>query len=82
MAEVVKAFRDKFTKMLYDVGDVYEGDRAEELAKLGYVAEAADKPLEDMTKAELLKYAEENEIDGVTSAMNKAEILEAIKAVQ
>lgn len=35
--------------------------------------------LDTMTKAQLLAYAEENNIDGVTSSMTKAEILEAIR---
>lgn len=35
-----------------------------------------------MTKAELLTYAEEHGIEGVSSSMLKAEILEVIKGVQ
>ena len=35
--------------------------------------------LDTMTKAQLLAYAEENNINGVTSSMTKAEILEAIR---
>lgn len=32
-----------------------------------------------MTKAELLKYAEENGVEGVSSAMKKAEVLAVIE---
>lgn len=35
-----------------------------------------------MTKAELLTYAEDNNIEGVTSSMTKAEILAAIQAAE
>lgn len=36
--------------------------------------------LEGMTKSELLNYATDNGIDGVNSAMKKAEIIAAINA--
>ncbi|MBO9600019.1 MAG: hypothetical protein J7559_19645 [Cohnella sp.] len=39
MVKVIKEFRDKETKRLYAVGEAYEGDRAEHLGQLGYVAE-------------------------------------------
>ncbi|CAM3744069.1 hypothetical protein COLU111180_06255 [Cohnella lubricantis] len=39
MAVVLKDFKCKVTKKLFRSGDAYEGDRAEELAALGYVAE-------------------------------------------
>lgn len=35
--------------------------------------------LDYMTKSELLDYAEENGVEGVNSAMKKADIIEAIK---
>ena len=35
-----------------------------------------------MTKAELLAYAEENGISGVSSSMTKAEIIAVIEAAQ
>jgi len=38
MAKVLKDFRCKVTKHVYRTGDEYDGDRAEELARLGYVA--------------------------------------------
>ena len=33
-----------------------------------------------MTKAELLEFAAENNVEGVSSSMTKADIIEAIKA--
>lgn len=39
MAEVLKDFKCKVTKRTYRVGDVYDGDRVEELQALGYVAD-------------------------------------------
>jgi hypothetical protein len=38
MAKVLKDFRCKVTKRTYRAGDEYDGDRAEELQALGYVA--------------------------------------------
>lgn len=35
--------------------------------------------LSDMTKAQLLAYAEENGVDGVSSSMKKADILAVIE---
>lgn len=35
--------------------------------------------LDAMSKTELLTYASENGVEGVSSAMNKAKIIEAIK---
>ena len=35
-----------------------------------------------MTKAQLVSYAEENEIDGVSSSMKKAQIIEAIEEAE
>lgn len=40
---------------------------------------AADVDLDSMTKAELLEYAEQNNISGVNSSMLKADILSTIK---
>lgn len=42
---------------------------------------APDNPvdLSSMTKAQLLEYAEDNGIEGVSSAMKKADILAVIK---
>lgn len=46
-------------------------------------AETAGGPdLDSMTKAELLAYAEQNGVDGVNSAMLKADILSAIKGAE
>lgn len=37
MAKVLKDFRCKVTKRVYRAGEIYGGDRAEELQNLGYV---------------------------------------------
>lgn len=51
MAKVLKDFRCKVTKRIYRAGDEYDGNRTEELVRLGYVAadegagnEPAEKP--------------------------------------
>ena len=52
MARVLKDFRCKVTKRIYRKGETYDGDRTEELVRLGYVAadegadnEPAEKPV-------------------------------------
>ncbi|ABJ09620.1 hypothetical protein [Bacillus phage 1] len=45
MAKVLKDFKCKVTKRIYHAGDEYDGDRLEELQKLGYVA-ASKNPSE------------------------------------
>jgi hypothetical protein len=37
MAKALKDFRCKVTKRVYRAGDEYDGDRTEELSRLGYV---------------------------------------------
>jgi len=37
MSKVLKDFKCKVTKRVYRAGDQYDGDRVEELARLGYV---------------------------------------------
>lgn len=44
MSKVLKDFKCKVTKRVYRAGDQYDGDRVEELLKLGYVA--ADEDVE------------------------------------
>lgn len=39
MPKVLKDFRCKVTKRVYRAGETYDGNRAEELARLGYVAD-------------------------------------------
>ena len=38
MAEVIAGFRDKETKVIYVIGDNYDGDREAELIKLGFLS--------------------------------------------
>jgi len=51
VAKVLKDFKCKVTKRIYRKGETYDGDRTEELVRLGYVAadegagnEPAEKP--------------------------------------
>lgn len=37
MAEVIAGFRDKETKVIYVIGDDYDGDREAELTKAGFL---------------------------------------------
>lgn len=48
MNTVLKAFMDKETGTVYYVGDLYDGDRTEELVELGYVQ---DDKLKKKTRA-------------------------------
>lgn len=89
---VKKGFVDKETKKDHSkIGLPYEprnAARAEELVKKGFIETAPSDPatdepkeLADMTKAELVAYAEENELD-VDGRLNKAELLAAIQEAE
>lgn len=50
MTKVLKTFKDKITNEIFKAGQIYEGDRAEELAELGFVE--GDKAKKTKTKAD------------------------------
>lgn len=94
MNYIVKApFVDKLTKKEHrTVGASYEPaskERAEELVEKGFIetapeapaADGGEKELADMTKAELVAYAEEHELD-VDTGLNKAPLLAAIQEAE
>lgn len=43
MAEVIAGFRDKETKVIYVIGDDYDGDREAELTKAGFLKKESKK---------------------------------------
>ncbi|SFC84870.1 hypothetical protein SAMN05660328_11514 [Streptococcus gallolyticus] len=43
MAEVIAGFRDKETRVVYVIGDDYDGDRVAELTKAGFLKKETTK---------------------------------------
>ncbi len=81
--KVVRRFRDKYTKKLYKKGQIIEvtNERYEEINSTahGILVEPITVDLENMTKAELLEYAEVKGIEGLNNRMTKAEIIAALE---
>jgi hypothetical protein len=81
--KVVRRFRDKYTKKLYEKGQIIEvsHERYEEINSTahGILVEPIPVDLENMTKAELLEYAEVKGIEGLNNRMTKAEIIAALE---
>ena len=81
--KVLRKFRDKYTKKLYEKGQIIEvsHERYEEINSTahGILVEPIPVDLENMTKAELLEYAEAKGIEGLNNRMTKAEIIAALE---
>ena len=81
--KVLRRFRDKYTKQVYDKGQIIEvtNERYEEINSTahGILVEPIAVNLENMTKAELLEYAEVKGIEGLNNRMTKAEIIAALE---
>ena len=80
---VLRRFRDKYTKKIYGIGEIIEvsHERYEEINSTAYgiLVEPIPVDLENMTKAELLEYAEAKGIEGLNNRMTKAEIIAALE---
>lgn len=80
---VLRRFRDKYTKQIYDKGQIIEvtNERYEEINSTahGILVQAIAVNLENMTKAELLEYANAKGIEGLNNRMTKAEIIAALE---
>ncbi len=81
--KVLHKFRDKYTKQIYDKGRIIEvtNERYEEINSTahGILVEPIPVDLENMTKAELLEYADAKGIEGLNNRMTKAEIIAALE---
>jgi hypothetical protein len=81
--KVLRRFKDKYTKQVYDKGRIIEvtNERYEEINSTahGILVEPIPVDLENMTKAELLEYAEAKGIEGLNNRMTKAEIIAALE---
>ncbi len=81
--KVLHKFRDKYTKQVYDKGQIIEvtNERYEEINSTahGILVETIAVDLENMTKVELLEYAEAKGIEGLNNRMTKAEIIAALE---
>ena len=81
--KVLRKFRDKYTKQVYDKGQIIEvtNERYEEINSTAYgiLVEPIAVDLENMTKVELLEYADAKGIEGLNNRMTKAEIIAALE---
>lgn len=81
--KVLRKFRDKYTKQVYDKGRIIEvaNERYEEINSTahGILVEPITVDLNNMTKAELVEYADGLGISGLNTQMLKADIIAAIK---
>jgi hypothetical protein len=81
--KVLRRFKDKYTKQIYDKGQIIEvsNERYAEINSTAYgiLVQAITVDLENMTKAELLEYAEAKGIEGLNNRMTKAEIIAALE---
>lgn len=81
--KVVRRFRDKYTKKLYKKGQIIEvaNERYEEINSTahGILVQAIEEEinLEDMTKKEIIKYAEKKGIE-LNPRMTKADMIKEL----
>lgn len=81
--KVLRRFKDKYTKQVYDKGRIIEvtNERYEEINSTahGILVEPITVDLNNMTKAQLLTYASEKGIEGLNNRMTKADIIATIE---
>ncbi len=81
--KVLRKFRDKYTKQVYDKGRIIEvaNERYEEINSTahGILVQAIEEEinLEDMTKKEIIKYAEKKGIE-LNPRMTKADMIKEL----
>ena len=79
--EVIRRFRDKYTGEIILPGATFicdETDRIKDLVSRGIIKKQDLNP-DEMTKKELLAYANDLGIEGLNDRMLKADIIERIK---
>ena len=80
---VLRRFRDKYTKKIYGIGEIIEvtNERYEEINSTahGILVEPIEEEinLEDMTKKEIIKYAEKKGIE-LNPRMTKADMIKEL----
>ena len=80
---VLRRFRDKYTKKIYEKGDIIEVDneRYEEINSTahGVLVQSVEKKinLEDMTKKEIIEYAKSKGVE-LNTRMTKAEMIKEL----
>jgi len=80
--KVLRKFRDKYTKEVYEKGDIIEvtNERYEEINSTAHgvlVEKIQEVDFESMTKKELVEYAKEKGID-LDMKMTKAEMIKEL----
>lgn len=78
MGNVIKAFEDKETGIIYYIGQEYTGERVEELTALGFLADEKKDDLSDLKLSEVKAKLDELGIEYDPKA-KKQELLELLK---
>lgn len=78
MGNVIKSFRDKETKEVYCIGQIYNGGRTEELTALGFLSDEKADDFSNLKLDELKARLDELGIEYNPKA-KKQELLELLK---
>ncbi|VGU08685.1 phage protein [Streptococcus pyogenes] len=76
MPRVIRAFKDKVTKVVYEVGDIYSGDRVEFLTEGGALEPSVD--FDKLKVSEIKSKLDELNV-GYDAKLKKSDLLELLK---
>ncbi|VHF95334.1 phage protein [Streptococcus pyogenes] len=76
MPRVIRAFKDKVTKVVYEVGDIYSGDRVEFLTESGVLEPSVD--FDKLKVSEIKSKLDELNV-GYDAKLKKSDLLELLK---
>ncbi|HFX4175132.1 TPA: HeH/LEM domain-containing protein [Streptococcus pyogenes] len=76
MLRVIRAFKDKVTKVVYEVGDIYSGDRVEFLTEGGVLEPSVD--FDKLKVSEIKSKLDELNV-GYDAKLKKSELLKLLK---
>ncbi|HFZ7527456.1 TPA: HeH/LEM domain-containing protein [Streptococcus pyogenes] len=76
MPRVIRAFKDKVTKVVYEVGDIYSGDRVEFLTDGGVLEPSVD--FDKLKVSEIKSKLDELNV-GYDAKLKKSDLLELLK---
>ncbi|HEP1340416.1 TPA: hypothetical protein VJ298_001027 [Streptococcus pyogenes] len=76
MPRVIRAFKDKVTKVVYEVGDIYSGDRVEFLTEGGVLEPSVD--CDKLKVSEIKSKLDELNV-GYDAKLKKSDLLELLK---
>ncbi|HES4926970.1 TPA: hypothetical protein VOU57_000373 [Streptococcus pyogenes] len=76
MPRVIRAFKDKVTKVVYEVGDIYSGDRVEFLTEGGVLEASVD--FDKLKVSEIKSKLDELNVE-YDAKLKKSDLLELLK---